>query len=91
MNAPGQAQYANPVTCAQYGLANMIAFGRGDEAGEILASTADKDQAVAMARQAAQERRAQLIVHLENGDIEWTEDYAWAEAERQSTVPPASV
>ena len=31
VNAPGQAQYANPVTCAQYGLANMIAFGRGDE------------------------------------------------------------
>jgi heparosan-N-sulfate-glucuronate 5-epimerase len=31
VNLPGQGQLANPVTCAQYGLANMIAFRRGDE------------------------------------------------------------
>lgn len=31
VNSPGHGQYANPVTCAQYGLANMIALGRGDE------------------------------------------------------------
>ncbi len=59
-----------------------IWYVEGDEPGEILASTADRDQAVAMGRRAAQERHAQLIVHLENGDIEWTEDYAWAEANR---------
>jgi heparosan-N-sulfate-glucuronate 5-epimerase len=31
VNIQGQGQFAIPVTCAQYGLANMIAFGRGDE------------------------------------------------------------
>jgi len=33
------------------------------------------------ARRAARQRHAILIVHLENGEIEWTEDYACAVAE----------
>jgi heparosan-N-sulfate-glucuronate 5-epimerase len=31
VNLPGQGAFAIAVTCAQYALANMIAFGRGDE------------------------------------------------------------
>lgn len=53
----------------------------GDAEHEVLGSSLARYEAIEQARAAARERHALLIVHLENGEIEWTEDYAWAEAE----------
>jgi hypothetical protein len=58
----------------------------GDLPGEVIGASADKAQAIEMARGEAQHRHAQLIVHEPNGDIEWTEDYAWAEADHDSAT-----
>jgi len=53
----------------------------GDAEHEVLSSVLDKNEAIELARRAARERHAILIVHLESGEIEWTEDYACAVAE----------
>jgi hypothetical protein len=53
----------------------------GDAAHEVLGSSLDKSDAIEAARNAAKQRHAFLIVHHENGAIEWTEDYACAVAE----------
>jgi len=60
------------------------------EGAEVLGISPDKEDAIEIARRAAQEGGALLVVHGRDGEVEWKEDYEWGQHVEDMHDPQAA-